>query len=72
MRYPSNTIRAVRLTVEERDERGFSAVTITFESGSEEYRRASDLEAVEGLQAEFGLRPRDILFRGRSQIQLNQ
>ena len=72
MKYPSHTIRAVRLAVEERDERGFSAVTITFESGSEQYRRARDLEAVEGFRAEFGLRPKDILFRGRSRIQLNQ
>jgi hypothetical protein len=67
-----STIRAIRLAVEGRDERGSSLVTITFESGGEEYRRAHDLEGVEALQSEFGLRPRDVLFRGRSRIELSE
>jgi hypothetical protein len=72
MQYPTDTIRAIRLEVEERDERGRWPVTITFESGNEQYRLARDMEAVEGLRAEFGLRPRDVLFRGRSRIELGE
>jgi hypothetical protein len=72
MTYPTDTIRAIRLAVEERDERGSCPVTVTFETGREEYRTARDLQEVEALEAEFGLKPRDLLFRGRSRIQLNQ
>jgi hypothetical protein len=72
MTYPTDTVRAIRLAVDGRDEQGSCPVTITFETGSEEYRRARDLQGVETLRTEFGLKPRDVLFRGRSRIQLNQ
>jgi hypothetical protein len=67
-----DTDEAIRLAVGEIQPNGRFPVTVTFTSGGEHYRSVGDLAAVEGLRTEFNLKPRDVLFRGRSRIQLGQ
>ncbi len=63
MKYPSHTIWAVDWPSKTR-RTGLLGRHDHLRVGSEQYRRARDLEAVEGFRAEFGLRPKDILVQG--------
>jgi hypothetical protein len=62
--------RAVMITVDEAEARGSFPVTVTFESGTDSVGAVDTLEEVWALAAEHKLRKRDVLFRGRSRLNI--
>jgi hypothetical protein len=61
---------SVMITVHEADAHAFFPVTVTFESGSEWYGTVRTLEEVWALAKEHKFRMRDVLFRGRSRLDI--